>query len=413
MLGQGYVGLSVAMRAVEVGFDVVGFDPDTERIGQLRAGESRVHDVDPERLLRALRSGRFHPTTRAEDIALFDIAVIAVPTPILEGIPDLTFVESAAATLASFVRPGSTVVLESTTFPGTTDALLVPLLEQRSKLRAGRDFFVGYSPERIDPGNDEWTFQRIPKIVSGIDDASLRSVKAFYNRLVDRTVVVSGTREAELAKLLENTFRQVNIALVNEMAIVAHALGIDVWESIDAASTKPFGYLRFVPGPGVGGHCVPVDPSYLSWHVERILGIPFRCIELAADINNQMPYHVVRRIQALLNDRRRSVNGSRVLVFGLAYKANTGDSRESPAIRVCRELLRLGAEVLAADPHVAEASVPVGVTRVEGSVVDLATADLVAFLVDHDEFDRDAIGSIEVPVFDCRHVLKGPTVHYL
>src|SRR4051812_36714129 len=351
VVGQGYVGLPLAMRAVEVGHDVVGFDVDRERVKRLQAGESHVEDVPSDVLNAALATGRYRLSADARACAGFDIAIITVPTPLKDGSPDVSYIEGAADSLARFLRPGATVVLESTTYPGTTEELVAPLLEAGSGLTVGQDFHLGYSPERIDPGNAEWNVVNTPKVVSGIDEPSLAAVQAFYESVVDRTVSVSGLKEAELTKLLENTFRHVNVALVNELAMFAGDLGIDVWESIDAASTKPFGYMRFTPGPGVGGHCLPIDPSYLSWRVRRRLGLSFRFVELANDVNDHMPDYVVRRLTVGLNRRRKSVNGSRVLLLGLAYKRNTSDSRESPSLVVAERLVSLGAKVRAVDSH--------------------------------------------------------------
>ena len=268
----------------------------------------------------------------AAGLGEFDVALITVPTPLADGVPDLRPITAAAERIGPLVRPGCLVVLESTTYPGTTDELLAPLLERASGLKAGVDFHVGFSPERIDPGNSEWTMVRIPKVVSGLTPGCLDATEAFYRRLVEHTVPVSSTRVAELTKLLENTFRHVNIALVNELAIHARALGIDIWEAIDATATKPFGYLPFRPGPGVGGHCLPIDPSYLSWRIERQLGVTARFVVTANDVNQQMPGYVVRRVQDGLNERRTAVNGARILVLGLAYKKNTNDARETPAV---------------------------------------------------------------------------------
>jgi len=328
VVGQGYVGLPLAMRAVEVGFDVVGVDTDPHRVARLRAGDSYVEDVPAAVVRAALDCGRYTPSGDYAAAAGFRYAVVTVPTPLREGSPDLSYVTGAVRALGARLTAGATVVLESTSYPGTTQHLVGPLLEQESGLRAGVDFHLGYSPERIDPGNKVWTLVNTPKVVSGVDAASLRRVQDFYDRLVDKTVPVRGTREAELAKLLENTFRHVNIALVNELAIFAHQLGIDLAEAIEAAGSKPFGFLPFSPGPGVGGHCLPIDPSYLSWEVKRALGRGFRFIELANDVNGYMPDYVVQRLLLALNARRRSVNGARILLLGLAYKPNTGDCRE-------------------------------------------------------------------------------------
>jgi nucleotide sugar dehydrogenase len=413
VVGQGYVGLPVAVAAAENGFDVTGYEVDPRKVKLLNAGSSYVEDITDERLAGLIEAGVYRASGDAADMEGFDICVISVPTPMGEGVPDLSYIESASAAVAPFITPGSTVILESTTYPGTTEELSQPILEKGSGLRAGEDFHLGYSPERIDPGNQKYRLENTPKVVSGVDAASLDKVKSFFDRLVEQTVPVSGTREAEMTKLLENTFRHVNIALVNELAMFANALGIDVWESIDAASTKPFGYMRFTPGPGVGGHCLPIDPSYLSWQVERVLGQTFRFVELANDVNEHMPDYVVRRIQGMLNDKSLSVKGSTILIYGMAYKANTGDARETPSRPIVEQLLELGAEVLVADPHVDDHQMPAGAKRVDGTARDAATADLVAYLVDHEAFDTDGIESGETPVLDCRKALKGPRVEYL
>jgi UDP-N-acetyl-D-glucosamine dehydrogenase len=414
IVGQGYVGLPLAVRAAQVGHTVVGFDVDEERIKRLAAGESYVDDVPSARLRELLDGGTFHPSADPRSCAGFDVAVIAVPTPLREGTPDLKYIEESARTLARYLRPGATVALESTTYPGTTTDLVAPLLEEGSGLLAGTDFHLGYSPERIDPGNREWDLASTPKVVSGINPASLERISSFYASVVDHVVPVSDCKVAELAKLLENTFRHVNIALVNELAVFAHDLGIDVWEAIDAASSKPFGYLRFVPGPGVGGHCLPIDPSYLSWRVQRTLGQSFRFVELANDINNHMPDYVVRRLVAALNQRRKPVNGSTVLLLGLAYKKNSGDARESPARRVASLLLDMGADVRAADPHVVEdAQVDRRVVRVAPTAEQIGAADAVVLLADHDVFDLDLVVQNAAYVLDTRHRLTGPSVESL
>ena len=390
---------------------MIGFDVDGDKVKRLANADSYVEDVPDGRLTDALASGRYRPTDDSDHMADFDVAVIDVPTPLREGNPNLSYIEEAAATLASHVRRGATVVLESTSYPGTTEELVVPILEEGSGLSAGRDFHVGYSPERIDPGNPIWHLENTPKVVSGIDEPSLRSVQGFYERLVDQTVAVSGTREAELTKLLENTFRHVNIALVNELAMFAADLDIDVWEAIDAASTKPFGYLRFTPGPGVGGHCLPIDPSYLSWKVRRSLGQPFRFVELANDVNEHMPDYVVRRLMLGLNRKGRSINGSRVLLLGLAYKRNTGDAREAPGTVIARSLVSLGAEVLVADPHLSGESLPF--RMVEVTADELAAADAVVLVTDHDAFDYEMVRTNARYVLDTRNRMDGPSVERL
>ncbi len=412
--GQGYVGLPLAVRAAECGHDVVGYDVDAGRVGRLTAGESYVEDIRPERLLEAIGSGRFKPTTNVADCADFDVALITVPTPLRDGIPDLSYVEASAEMLSRHLKRGATVVLESTTYPGTTEELVGPILEKGSGLTAGTDFYLGFSPERIDPGNPTWNVVNTPKIVSGIDEHSLKKIKEFYDGIVDTTVTVSSPREAELAKLIENTFRSVNIALINELAMLAHDLNVDVWQAIDAASSKPFGFMRFTPGPGVGGHCLPIDPAYLSWRVQRTLGQSFRFVELANDINNHMPDYVVRRLTDALNRRQRSVSGTRVLLLALAYQKNTGDARESPAVRVAELLTQLGAQVRAADPHVVE---PVHgfaeLTRVELTEQELKDADAVIILADHDLFDYDMIRTHAKYILDTRRRLSGPHIEVI
>lgn len=414
VVGMGYVGLPLAMRAASVGHHVVGYDVNDERIRFLASGNSYVEDIQADEIARALNSGSFEPTSNPARCVGFDVAIIATPTPLRDGLPDLSYVESAAATMARYLRPGAIVIVESTSYPGTTQEKVLPLLEAGSGLTAGVDFYLGYSPERIDPGNATWTFANTPKIVSGIDEDSLKAVQAFYDTIVDQTVTVSSPREAELAKLIENTFRHVNIALVNELAVFAHELGIDAWESIRAAATKPFGFMPFTPGPGVGGHCLPIDPSYLSWRVERLLGRNFRFVELADDINRHMPDYVVQRLIMGLNARGLAVKGAQILLLGLAYKRNTGDARESPAVRVAQLLAGLGASVRAVDPHVVEATaVDDLVKRVDLTPGELESCDVAVLLTDHDVFDYDGLVRQGRYFFDCRHRLNGPNVEHL
>jgi UDP-N-acetyl-D-glucosamine dehydrogenase len=414
VVGQGYVGLPLAMRAVDAGYSVTGLELSVDRVKRLSAGDSFVEDVPSARVSAALESGRYRITDSVSTSEGFDIAVIAVPTPLHEGSPDLSAIEGAARSLAPFVSRGSLVVLESTTYPGTTQSLLVPLLEAGSGLVAGTDFRVGYSPERIDPGNRTWTFETTPKVVAGIDADSLHATDEFYRTLVAETVPVQTVQAAEMAKLLENTFRHVNIALVNELAMFAADLGIDVWDAIDAASTKPFGFMRFTPGPGVGGHCLPIDPSYLSWTVRRQLGRSFRFVELANDINDHMPDYVAARAVRALNRRGLATSKARILVLGLAYKRNSGDARESPAAGLVDRLTRDGAEVVAADPHVVE-DLPslAGVHRVQLCREEIARADLVVLVTDHDAFDYDLITEHAVHVLDTRHRIEGVHVEQL
>ena len=413
VVGQGYVGLPLALRAVEVGHHVVGFDVDKSRVDRLRRAESFIDDVSDADLEAALATGRFTPSGDAGDLAGFATAVVCVPTPLRDGLPDLHFIEDAARLLSVYLTRGARVVLESTSYPGTTEEIFGPLLEAGSGLRAGTDFHLGFSPERIDPSNPTWGLQNTPKIVSGVNDASAAAVADFYDDVVDHTVRAPGTREAELAKLLENTFRHVNIALVNELAVYCHELGIDVWSVIDLAATKPFGFMKFTPGPGVGGHCLPIDPSYLSWQVRHALGRTFRFVEIANDVNDNMPGYVVSRVVEHLNRKRRSVNGSRVLLVGLTYKRNSGDARHSPAADVAHRLADLGAELSAVDPFVAPSEVPAGVALVECTADVIEAADVVVVLTDHDVIDWPLLERYAANVLDTRNRLRAPAVDRL
>jgi UDP-N-acetyl-D-glucosamine dehydrogenase len=326
-----------------------------------------------------------------------------VPTPLHEGLPDLSFIESAGRFAAAHLSAGALVVLESTTYPGTTTELLGPLLEDISGLRVGQDFLLGYSPERIDPGNPTHGLHNTPKIVGGVDQASSEAVAAFFGAFVEQIVPVPGCGEAELTKIIENTFRHVNIALINEIAMFSHALGIDVNAAIDAAATKPFGYMAFRPGPGVGGHCLPVDPSYLSWRVKTSLGENFRFIELANDINDHMPHYVVRRITAALNQDRKAVNGAKIVALGVSYKPNVGDTRETPATAIIEQLAALGAELTAVDGHVKDATSFAGVPLVADADEHLLrSCDLVVLLTDHDAVDYDTVVKLAPRVLDTR-----------
>jgi nucleotide sugar dehydrogenase len=406
VVGQGYVGLPVAMRAVEVGFTVVGFDASIDRVKSLESGSSYVGDISDDELERALANG-YRPTADPADVEGFDVAVISVPTPLREGLPDLSYIEQAGADLARHLRPGGCVILESTTYPGTTTELLGPILADGSGL-APEEFFLGYSPERIDPGNATHGLVNTPKVISGSTPEALAVVDAFFSALVDRTVPVGSCAEAELVKLLENTFRHVNIALVNELAMFARDLDVDVWRAIDAAATKPFGYMKFTPGPGVGGHCLPIDPSYLAWRVKQHLGHTFRFVELANDVNEHMPDYVHDRVTAMLNRERKTVNGSRILLLGLAYKKATSDWRESPSVHVAARLRASGAEVRFCDPYIPEVNAALlSDPLVAFSADELAAADVVIVLVDHPEFDPSFIAEHSRLVFDTKNLLRG------
>ncbi|MDQ3762324.1 MAG: nucleotide sugar dehydrogenase [Actinomycetota bacterium] len=412
-MGQGYVGLPVAIRAVEVGFDVVGFDIDKTRIDRLRKAETFIDDVTDRDLTMAMSTVRYQLTNEEAALAGFDIAVVCVPTPLRDGAPDLSYVEDAARIIAPHITPRCCVILESTSYPGTTEEIFIPILEAGSGLRAGQQFCVGYSPERIDPGNEIWRFQNTPKIIAGVDQTSLQALADFYGRLVEHTVPVSGPREAELAKLLENTFRHVNIALVNELAMYCHDLGLDVWSIIDAAATKPFGFMKFTPGPGVGGHCLPIDPSYLSWQVRRSLGHAFRFVDIANDVNDHMPDYVVSRVIKYLNQQHKPVNGSRILLVGLAYKRNSRDTRQSPAIAVAKQLDDLGADLRAIDPLINADEVPVFIRMVPSESAQITDADLVIVLADHDAIDWELFEQHADRVLDTRNRLRSRSAERL
>ncbi|MFJ6722499.1 nucleotide sugar dehydrogenase [Streptomyces sp. NPDC091259] len=412
--GQGYVGLPLAVRAAEVGHRVVGYDVDLDRVRRLSAGDSYVEDVPSSRLRAVLEAGVYTATADEAALAGFDIAVITVPTPLRDGVPDLSYIESCARTLGKHLHRGATVVLESTTYPGTTEELLLPALEEASGLKGGVDFLAGFSPERIAPGNKKWSFETTPKLVSGIDAASLDVIKSFYDSIFQATVPVSGPKVAELAKLIENTFRLVNISMINELATLTDRLGVNIWEAIDAAATKPFGFTRFTPGPGVGGHCLPVDPLFLSWKIREDLGVPFRFVELAHDVNRHMPDYVVGRVTQALNQRGKTVGGSRILLLGLTYKINATDLRESPSTRVAELLVNLGAHVHGADPNIPDGDhTKLNVPLVDATEEEIAAADAVVLLMDHATFDLPMIGESAPYILDCRNRLSGPNVETL
>jgi UDP-N-acetyl-D-glucosamine dehydrogenase len=352
IIGLGYVGLPLAETFAASGFAVLGFDIDPEKVRKLRAGESYIGHVASARIADLLRTGRFEATTDASCFQRADAIIICVPTPLTSARePDLSYIVSTGETIAPHLHPGHLIVLESTTYPGTTDDDLRPILEAGG-LIAGRDFFLGYSPEREDPGNKEYSTRNLPKVVSGFDPASRELVAALYQPVVERVVPVSSMRVAEACKILENTYRAVNIALVNELKIVFTAMGIDIWEVIAAASTKPFGFQPFYPGPGLGGHCIPIDPFYLTW-AARHVGISTRFIELAGEVNTAMPAYVVNKVAQALNDEGKAIKSSRVCVLGVAYKMNVDDPRESPAFPILEYLQSRGALVSYHDPHIA------------------------------------------------------------
>lgn len=401
VMGQGYVGLPLAMAAVEAGHHVVGFEPDQQRLMQLASGVSYIEDVPGKTVRAAMESVRYQPTRVEGMLAGFDVGLITVPTPLRDRQPDLSFVRAATAALAAHLTPGATVVLESTTHPGTTRGVVVPLLEEISGLVAGQDFHVGFSPERIDPGNERWTLENTPKIVAGLTPACRERAAAFYATVVREPVLAASLEEAELAKVFENTQRQVNIALVNELQRHAHTLGVDVYRVLDLCGSKPFGFTRYTPGPGVGGHCIPCDPVYLSEHLRREHGARFRLVELAQEINDSQPAYVVRRLQDLLNRQVRAVSSCRILALGQSYKPGTADMRESPAAAVADLLRELDAHVVVVDPHLPEVTAD-GWRQVPD---DLSSFDVVVLLTAHDEFDLQHIADAGVPVLDTRGVM--------
>lgn len=409
VLGLGYVGLPLACAAAGAGHRVVGLDPDRARVDALRSAHSPVEDVEDRDLEKALASGLLSFTDDPGDIGGSDTFVICVPTPLKEKTPDLTMVDAAVDIVGGALRPGGMVILESTTYPGTTEDRVRPRLAEATGLRAPDDYHLVFSPERIDPGNPDYSLKNTPRVIGGLGTAAGDAAAEFYSSFIDHVHRVSGPREAEMAKLLENTYRHVNIALVNEMAIFCEELGIDLWESIGAASTKPFGFAPFTPGPGVGGHCIPVDPSYLSWRVRR-LGYPFRFVELAAEINDRMPNYVAARVADLLNDVHKSVGGSQILVLGLAYKRDLGDMRESPAPILIRRLESRGALVRWHDPHVGILEIEdSNAVAVQGELTaeELAAADLVVVHTNHSAYDPEMIVRHGRRVFDTRNLTAG------
>jgi UDP-N-acetyl-D-glucosamine dehydrogenase len=407
VIGQGYVGLSLACAAADAGFHVTGVDVDPQRIADLAEGRAAVAGVDEAAVTRAFASDLLRFSTSADPVTESHLIFVCVPTPLRDGTPDLTHIESACREVAAHLKPGSLVALESTTYPGTTDQLVRPLLET-SGLIAGRDFLLAYSPERIDPGNDEYAFRQVPRIVGGMNPESTGAAVLFYEQLVDKVMAVSSCRAAELAKLLENTFRHVNIALVNEIAMACHEVDIDVWEVIAAAATKPFGFMPFYPGPGVGGHCIPLDPGYLAWQIRRDVGHQLRVLEEAEDINAQMPAWVTDRIAEALNDRGKSVRDAKILVLGVAYKPDVADIRESPAVKVIHLLHRRGALLAFHDPCIEEIAVN-GATlrRTDLTNTAVARADLVAVLTPHSAYDLEWVADHASLVFDTRNAYNG------
>ncbi|HVM42268.1 MAG TPA: nucleotide sugar dehydrogenase [Gemmatimonadales bacterium] len=405
LVGLGYVGLPLAVELAEAGYRVIGFDLSKRVVDGINAGRSHIQDIPTERLAKLVKAGKISATTDLGRLGEPDGIAICVPTPLSKTRdPDISFVSAATDSVAKTIRPGQAVILQSTTYPGTTRELMLPALE-KGGLKVGTDFFLAFSPERVDPGNPKYNTHNTPKVVGGVTPACTRVTMALYRPAIETLVEVSSPEAAELVKLLENTFRSVNIGLVNEMAIVCDKLGVDVWEVIDAANTKPFGFMKFTPGPGVGGHCIPLDPHYLAWKM-RTLNYRTRFIELAGEINAEMPEYWVEKVVTALNEHERAVRGSTILVLGVAYKRDIDDLRESPALDVIKLLERMGAKVRYHDPFIAElheeeiqlASTPLTAETVRA-------ADCVVIVTDHSKLDYAMVAREARALVDTRHVV--------
>tara|TARA_B100001287_G_scaffold43032_1_gene32128 strand:- start:175 stop:1479 length:1305 start_codon:yes stop_codon:yes gene_type:complete len=397
VVGLGYVGLPLAVEASIQGLSVIGYDINSERVEMINNGISPIEDISNDELSNALE--KFFSTLDGKLLSKCQNIVISVPTPLTDYQPDLSYVISAAKTVGNNLVKNQVVILESTTYPGTTIEVLIPNLESTSKLKAGEDFFVGYSPERIDPGNKVWKFKNTPKVISGINDISTDKIQSFYESIIETTVLVKGTKEAEMVKLLENTYRHVNIALINELAMLCKMLDIDIWEVVNAAKTKPFGFESFKPGPGVGGHCIPVDPEYLSFKTRQI-GKPVRFVELAQEINNSMPAYVVGQISEILNKNGKLLNNSKILLMGVAYKKDISDMRESPAIDVTELLLEKKVDVSYFDPFVKEFSVFGKEINKEDEINSFDNYDMLLVLTPHSNFSDIDFSKLKTIIFD-------------
>ncbi len=398
VIGLGYVGLPLAIEAANNKLKVAGYDINESLVGNLNKSLSHVEDISDKDLEDAF-SNQLLITSNPEILGDSEYIVISVPTPLTDYQPDLSYVEAATKSIAENLKKDQIIILESTTYPGTTLEIVKPILEKNTSFVAGEDFLLGYSPERIDPGNKEWTFKNTPKIVSGINEKSLKKISEFYNSIIDEVVEVSGTREAEMVKLIENTYRQVNIAMVNELAILSNMLDIDIWEVVDAAKTKPFGFQSFRPGPGVGGHCIPIDPKYLSFKTRQI-GQPVRFVELAQEINNSMPNYVISRISELMNKKEILLKNSKILVLGVAYKKDIGDTRESPAIDIIESLLDKSVEVSFYDPFIDELIVNKESILKDENLENLSNYDLVIIHTPHTSFNNIDFENIKSLIFD-------------
>lgn len=406
VMGQGYVGLPLAIEFAKVGFHVTGIDLDVDKVAALNCGESHIPDVSSALVRDLVSAGRYRATTEMNVLGDCDAVIICVPTPLRKAKdPDISFVLSAATEVKNRLRAGQLIVLESTTYPGTTEEMLLPMFAEGG-LKVGRDFFIAFSPERIDPGNEQFKVKDIPKVVGGITPACTTMTSALYSQIVSKVMEVSNPTVAELAKLYENTFRSVNIALANEFALMCRYLGASVWEVIEAAATKPFGFMPFSPGPGIGGHCIPIDPIYLSWKL-RLNGYEARFIALADDINRSMPHQVITLLMDGLNARKKCLNGANLLMLGVAYKRGVGDLRESPALDVMKELQAKGANLVYADPFVATLTHEgLDLPRVNVDADLLRKQDGVVILTDHREFDYRLVVENSDLVVDSRNATR-------
>ncbi len=406
IVGIGYVGLPLAVVFAEAGFDVVGVDPDGAKVASINRGESYILDVDSEKVKTLVDAGKLSASTDYDVLAAVDAVSICVPTPLRKtGDPDLSFIVSAAQSLAPYVHQGMVIVLESSTYPGTTREMVLPELESVSGLKVCDDFFLAFSPERVDPGREDWTTVNTPKVLGGITEDCGEVAVAWYAQALETIVPVSSCEVAEMAKLLENTFRMINIGMVNELALMCDRLGIDVWEVIEAAATKPFGFMKFTPGPGLGGHCIPIDPLYLSWKLKS-LNYTARFIELASEINTNMPRYTVSKIQDALNEHAKPLKGSRILVLGVAYKPDIDDIRESPALDVIHLLKEKSATVVYHDPYIPAIDHENLSMRSVGDVMaEVAKADCVAIITNHSDYDYAAILEKATLIVDTRNAL--------
>ena len=405
VIGLGYVGLPLAVEFAEAGFDVTGFDVDESKVVEINAGRSYILDVKSEDVAASVNAGRLRATTDMSKLAGMDAVDICVPTPLRKTKdPDMSYVVSAAEEIAKYIHPGMLIVLESTTYPGTTAEVLQPMFEARG-LKVGEGFYLAFSPERVDPANEKFNTRNTPKVVGGTTPACSEVAAALYSAAVDTVVPVSSTQVAEMVKLLENTFRAVNIGLVNEIALMSHRMNIDVWEVIDAAKTKPFGFMPFYPGPGLGGHCIPIDPFYLSWKAKQS-GFECRFIELAGHVNGSMPEYVVERISEALNTLKKAINGARIHLFGIAYKKDVSDMRESPALDILQLLHRRGAELSYTDPYVP--SLKEGPLCLRSIPEDEVTGvDCAVIATDHKAFNYGTMPGRFPLIVDTRNALKG------